>query len=393
MSAGRDYGPVRGDEQLGALAKIVSISFGIDAELARAWLAPHATHARIMRENGHVVGGLLLVPMGQFFGGRRVSSTGIAGVGILPSERGRGTATALMQAALAELSAQGTALSVLFPATMPLYRRAGYEIAGGHYRIRVAAAAIGVSERALPVRPADRGDTRTVERLYRTQAVHRNGWLDRPSYVWDRVRNSPKGMSVHGHLVEGEREPEGYVFYRQEPLPGAAGFNLLVTDMAAATPRAARRLLGFLSDHRSMAGRITWHGGVDDAFVALLPERGYELSLAEPWMLRLVDTEAALRQRGYPKVLDTRLELEVHDPLLSGGRARFRVDISGGKAEVRRGGRGAMVLDGSALAALYSGHLSPQQLALAGRLEATPSMLARAAAAFAGPAPSLPDFF
>lgn len=393
MAPKYDYGPVSDDDELESLAYLTAASFAIGLDLARPWLATSMAHARVIRRNASVIGGLLFLPMGQFFGGQSVSMTGVAGVSVAPAERGQGTATRLMHAAVRELHEGGTALSVLFPATVPLYRRAGYEIAGGLYRIRLTARGLALGERNLTMRPIERADARAIERIYRKHATHRAGWLDRSPYIWNRVQQSPKGGSTYGFLVEGARGPEGYVFYRHEPAGIQSGFHLFLTDLAASTGAAARRLLAFLADHGAQARDIMWYGGVDDPFLAHLPERGHEIALHEPWMLRIVDVVRALAGRGYPQHLDLRLELEVEDDLIPENRGRFRVDIAGGKAEVKRGGRGLLRLDGRALAALYTGHASPQQLVLANRLAGPESALTRAAVAFAGPPPSLPDFF
>jgi predicted acetyltransferase len=183
------------------------------------------------------------------------------------------------------------------------------------------------------------------------------------------------------------------VYYRHEPIGSQTGFHLWLADLASSTGAAARRLLAFLADHGSQARDINWYGGVDDPFLALLPERGHEISLFEPWMLRIVDVQRALSERGWPRHVDLRLELDLRDELIPANCGRFVVDIAGGVAEVRRGGRGGLVLDSRALAALYTSHATPQQLAHAGRLVAGDSALTRAAVAFAGPPPSLPDFF
>lgn len=393
MATTYHYGPAGDEGELDDLGYLLGTAFGITPDLSRQWLAANLPHARALRRGGRVVGGLLFLPMGQFFGGRRVSMTGVAGVGIDPTERGRGAATRLMHEAVRELHDSGAAISTLFPATVPLYRRAGYEIAGGLYRIRLSARAIGVSERSLSMRPIERADARVIERIYRKQAVQRSGWLDRSPYIWHRVHHSSKGTATYGFLVEGASGPEGYVYYRHEPIGSQVGFHLWIADLASSTGAAARRLLAFLCDHGSQARDVTWYGGVDDPFLAHLPERGHEIALLEPWMLRIVDVERALRERGWPRHVDLRLELEVGDDLLPANRGRFVVELSDGQAEVRRGGRGGLVLDVRALAALYTGHATPQQLVHAGRLQGRDSALSRAAVAFAGPPPSLPDFF
>jgi len=71
-----------------------------------------------------------MIPMGQWWGSQRVPMTGIAGVGVTPEYRGTGVAIALVQDTVKELHRQGVPLSVLYPATQHLYRKAGYEQAG-----------------------------------------------------------------------------------------------------------------------------------------------------------------------------------------------------------------------------------------------------------------------
>ena len=86
-----------------------------------------------MLRRGTPAGGLALYRMGQWFGGRPVPLVGVGAVAIAPEHRGTGTAERLMEGTLRELRAEGIALSGLYPATQRLYRKGGYEQAGGRY--------------------------------------------------------------------------------------------------------------------------------------------------------------------------------------------------------------------------------------------------------------------
>src|ERR1700749_30045 len=66
--------------------------------------------------------------LGALVGGRPVA--GVASVTVAPEYRGLGIGRLLMTALLGEIAARGYRLSVLFPATMPLYRSLGWELAG-----------------------------------------------------------------------------------------------------------------------------------------------------------------------------------------------------------------------------------------------------------------------
>lgn len=109
-------------------------------------------------------------------------------------------------------------------------------------------------------------------------------------------------------------------------------------------------------------------------------------------MLRVVNLEKALTERGYPPNLSGLLELEIADPLLSANTGRWILEVADGRGVVKAGGGGRLKLDINSLPPLYSGFLSARQLARAGRLEGAPEQIALADELFAGE-PRLSDFF
>ena len=378
--------------QCAQLVDVLSLSFGIARDDSQMWAERvGADNVRVLCDGDDVVAGLYAIPMGQYFGGRRVEMHGIAGVGVPPPQRGRGLATELMRRCVREMHRRGVALSVLYPASVPLYRRAGYEIAGGSWRISLNGKSFHSYERELEVRPFDSGDERQVRRVYAAAASARQGWLDRGAYVWERTRRQEEGAETRGHVLVSGKQVEGYVFYRQRRAP--MGFDLAISDMAATTPRAMRGLWTFLADHRSLTREVRWFGGVDEPLLQLSRDHSYKIALHHHWMLRICDVAAALEQRGYPRGVEAELHLDVCDDVVRKAGGRFRLRIADGRAEVRRGGRGTLRLDVRTLAALYSGHMGAHALSLLGRIEAKPRTIAMAASAFGLAPPSRPDMF
>jgi predicted acetyltransferase len=151
-------------------------------------------------------------------------------------------------------------------------------------------------------------------------------------------------------------------------------------------------LLTLLADHRSTLKALSFYAGLTEPALMLLPERAFRIDVSERWMLRVNDVELALNARGYPP-LEGRVDFEISDDVLPENAGRYRADFSGGRASVTRGGGGTVRLDVRALAALYSGFLSPFELVRCGQLAAAASELTLLAALFAGPAPTMPDFF
>lgn len=392
MTIAYQYSALRDQEEIDFQGALIARAFGGGRERGVRIITDYRDHVRMLRRGDEIVGGLLLIPMGQYFGGRRVSMTGVAGVAIEPHARGRGAATTLMRASIKDMHESGVALSTLYPATYPLYRRAGYEHAGGHHCIRMDTRAIAVSDYELDMRRADDSDMDAIKAMYAARAENRQGWLDRGEYIWERVLREVNKSEVHRHLVMAGDKPEGYIIFDHEPVD-EGGYNIMIHDIHYATERAAQRLLTFLAGHRSQARDTVWYGGADDALLYLVTERGYKVRLADTWMVRIVDVIRALSERGYAPDVSCKLELDIEDDLIRPNRGRFIVDISEGKAEVHKGGRGTLAMDIRALAALYTSYMSPYQLAELGRVQGSARIIASAAAAFAGPPPSLPDFF
>ncbi len=379
------------DEEVGAYSAILSWAFSVDVETVPAWLT-RAGHdnVRLAWRGSRIAGGLIQIPMGQWFGGRSVPMSGIAGVAVGPEHRGQGAAISLMRASVVELAEARVALSALYPATLALYRKAGYESAGSRFRCSVRTRDIPTGSRELSVRSVDESDHEAIRATYAGFARDQNGYLDRGAYIWNRVRQ-PRAAPAQGYLVESDGRLEGYL-YIQQTRTQRGHYDLGVVDLAAATPRAGRALLGLVAEHRTLGDTTVFSCGAADPVLSLLPE-SYECELADHWMLRVTDAEAALGARGYPVATNARLELELDDDLVPHNRGRFVLEVEGGQGRLSRGGNGTLRTGPRGLAALYTGFMHPASLARAGLVEGDERSLAKAAALFAGAAPCMRDHF
>lgn len=374
-----------------ALAAILGYAFGFDPDDGGRWfeLAGHE-NLRVWRRGGEVLGGLLVIPMGQFFGGRAVPMAGIAGVGVRADARRQGVATGMMTAVLGELRAAGFALSTLYASNVPLYRRVGYEQAGSRFTARLAPDRVGVVERSLEVRCITGADETLLAALNRRQARLRNGHLDRGPYIHRRQTRLRDGRPSDGFVVGGD-EPEGYLCVRRRGEGGR--HDLHVTDFVATTPRAARRLWTLLGDHWSMVDEIVFSTAPNDPHALLLPDRRFTTTLDENWMVRVLDVERALSERGYPPGLEVRVDLAIDDDALPENAGPWVLEVADGRATVRRGGAGTVRLTARGLAAVFTGFLSPSCATSSGLADGPEDALLRLGAAFAGPPPWMPEMF
>jgi predicted acetyltransferase len=266
VSADLDIAPPGDEADVARFATIVSRSLGPPPDRALAFVQRiGASGLRLARLGAEVVGGLGLLPMGHWFGGRAVPCVGITAVAVAPEHRSRGIAGELMRTVLEEARREGAALSSLYPATSPVYRAAGYETAGSFTAYRLAIGDVGPGARDRELRAAaGEGDAATMRALYDIRARSLAGLVERTPYFWQRVVD-PIGDDARGYLVEGPAAVEGYVVLSQRAAPAPRQpMEIAVRDFVARTPAAARRILRLLADHRSMAQKATLVTGPGD---------------------------------------------------------------------------------------------------------------------------------
>ncbi len=348
---------------------------------------------RVVRVRGRIVGGLGIIPMGQWFGGKSVKMVGIDAVAIAPEYRSTGIASRLLRSMLEEVRDQGFPISTLYPATQPVYRRAGYEQAGVSVRYQQPAHALTPRDRSLEVRPLEDGEESIMHSLYSERARRTAGNLDRAPMMWEEMLQS-KDAVINKYVVERDGTPEGYLVYHQAQRPGQQERNIIARDLVALTPDAGRRLLSLLADHRSVVSNVVWSGPPAEPLLFHMANQDYKIVHYDQWMLRLIDVRRALESRGYPQALSTEVHLEVHDDLLGWNNGRIVLTVSEGRAEVREGGEGRVRVDVRSLASIYSGYLTPQEmLSASGHIVGREADLAAIGLVFSGPVPWMPDHF
>lgn len=383
----------RDDSELEELAPLVAWAFGDTPVSALNWLRGLGPSAiRLLRDGDSLRAALCEIPMGQWFGGARVEMLGVAGVSVAAESRGRGFAKRLMLEMLEQAHARRVAVSTLYPATLTLYRNVGYELAGTRYHYSAQLARLPRWSSELELAPLTPGRENEAEALYRGQASAHPGMLDRCGYIWNRVR-APRGEPARAVAVEGAQGLAGYLYLKQQ-ITGEWAHDIVVSDLMVTTSEAARRVLTFLADHRSTCSRAHWYAGPSAPWLFDFPERVFDVTLSDYWMVRIVHAAAALEQRGYPRALVAELDLEIEDSSLPDNGGRYVVRLDAGQATVERSpGRGRIRIDVRGLAALYTGFATPAALGRAQLLAAGAADLELLGTVFCSGAPGLGDYF
>lgn len=328
------------------------------------------------------------------FGGRAVRCQHVGSVAVAPEHRGRGVASGMLRAIAAEGAAAGHALSVLYPATTPPYRRLGWEQAGvlAVYRLD-ARAVVGVRGPAL--RPATDEDRPAIARADEAAWRHTPGLVRRTATDWDRLAEGAAAYVLDAEDAGGESGGplQAHLLYRPTSAPGDWQYTLDVAAWGATTPEGLRALLAFVGRHGSLGKDVELAGPVPHPWAFLTPEQDVRRVRGMEWMARGLDLAAAVAARGFPAGLGLDVTVRVSDPVLPEAEGPWRLDVADGAGRLEPVGSGEVRLDARAVGPLYTGFASAEQLAAAGLCDGPAHALARLSAAFAGPVPVLFDFF
>lgn len=395
MNHDYDYSVLASHQEAKTCSEVMAQSFVADAEEELQYLNQVSfDHVRVLRQGSNVVGGLALLPMGQWFGGKRVEMTGVASVAIAPHIRGQGAATYLMSSVVQEMASQGVALSTLYPAVQSLYQKVGYGIGGSRYTWRIATDHIQVGKPPLPwcqPQALKEVSNQWIALQHNRGRFHHQGILDRHPFLWQRLLKSPGEGSSFAYTLGNVDNPEGYLIaYQHRETNGAI---MTIRDWAAPSRPAMESIWGLVHQQRSQVDAVQWAGGAVDPLALALPEQRARVTDVSHWMVRILDLKQALEQRGYPLGVDGELHLEVSDPLVAQNHGRFLLEIHRGEGRLSPGGRGEVALTIQDLASLYTGMRSAQELLVPGNLKAPSAILPLVTAMFSGPHPWMPDFF
>lgn len=368
----------------GAAARFCSLAFGGTLEGAVEWLRDQAGHEnlRVLREaDGSVAASLIVIPMGQYYGGKSVEMEGIAGVAVPPEGRGKGAGLRLMRAQVLDAAGRGVPVSCLFASTQALYRQVGYEQCGVLFETTLPLRTIGVRERGMVVRELTEADQPAVASCYARFAARYDGMLDRGAYVWGRTRSNRgevrRGFGIFGEGVGGAPGGlEAYLYFAQRRKASTGRHDVAVTDLVFSTPRGGRRLLGFLSDLATIGDDAVFDGAPVHPLMALMPQQYFSAKSVDVAMLRVNLVKEALEARGYAPSVRAEFVVEVEDGLVEANRGAWLVRVAGGRAAVERvngdggeGGLGRMRCDVRGLAAVYAGYCSATSAAGLGWVE------------------------
>lgn len=312
-------------------------------------------------DSGRLVGSARYHQMRQWWYGRSMAMAGVAGVKVAPEERGRGVGTAMISRMLRDLADRGYPVSALYPATAPLYRSFGWEIAGGNYETVVPARSVATligPDESVPAGPGS-----PAPALRRATADDGAAVVAVKGLVHASLRHCGPNTRETWELRDWLADPEHFAYLADDGFLSyrwaRQSDELAVEELIAASAATARALWQILASHATMASSIRACLAPDDPVNVLSREPDAELHRTGAWMLRIVDAAAAIAARGFPVGVSVSVPFDLADPVLPANAGRWRLEVADGKGSLQRetGGTeaGALRLGARGFAALFAG--------------------------------------
>lgn len=376
--------------------RVDAAAFGLTpntAQSASKWPMVEPEHWFLASLDGVACGGAGSFPTELTLPGPVVvSSRAVSDVGVLPSHRRAGVASALMRRQLDDVADRGHAVAVLHASEGSIYRRFGY---GPATRWRQAV----VDARRTRFRSdrPDPGGTLSTSTPAAVRdalvAVHdrvravRPGGLARNDAWWDVVVGDVEsylgGLPEQLAMLHLDRDgrPDGYALYRvdQDWSRGQANHTLEIWELIGETTAVEVALWRALVQH-DLVATVTGPIAVDHALWDVV-EDARQISIRWDQDLlwaRVLDVGAALSARRWSGAES--LAISVDDPFLGRGTGTqlLEVDSSGVASCTPHSGPADLHLDIAELGSVLLGGGSLRRLVRAGRVdERTPGAAAR----------------
>jgi predicted acetyltransferase len=348
-------------------------------------------------EGRQVVASARYHDMRQWWHGRSAPMAGVAAVMVAPEHRGQGVGRALMTTVLDAIAERGYPLSALYPATMPIYRSLGWELAGGMHQAVIPARSLrtfaptgvpgetaAISVHSAVLRRAVPDDAaHVVSVVGRAHELARDcGPVTRDTDTIARWLADP---DVYSYIAD-----DGFLAYHWH----RGNDEIQVERAVAASAQTVRAMWSVVASHSSVAETVRARVGPADPLWWLTRERDVDLAYRDMWMLRVVDAPAAIAARGFPASAELRVPLWIDDPVRDGNSGLWELSVAGGRGTMTacHDADAPLVLGARGLAALFAGapvaSLRLANLAAGGTPEADRAL----DGAFAGPAFMLDSF-
>jgi predicted acetyltransferase len=339
-------------------------------------------------EYDELISQIAIYPLKINIHGRVFEMGGVTGVGTYPEYAGRGLMISLIKKALEDMRNKGQWISLLYPYSIPYYRRKGWEIISDHMTYTIKDTQIPKSAPVPGYVERTTVDEPNVIRVYEKYSLITHGAMIRNNLAWEeywRWENEEERIAA---IYYNERdEEEGYLFY------WISDDIFHIKEAVYLSQNARKALWNFIAAHDSMIDSVQGHQYKNEPISFLLDDGDIEEEISPYVMARIVDVKEFLLEYPFASPGNT-FHFVVTDPLAEWNNGVFAVRWEQGRVVVSNLPAGSPVrLDIQTLTTMLMSYKRPSYLSRIERLQTDPATLSMLERIIPSEAPCFSDYF
>ncbi len=283
-----------------------------------------------------------------------------------PEYSGNGIMKRLMRQILTHMRARQQSLALLFPYSIPLYRKMGWEIISNKITY-------SVKDHQIPEKATAPGYVRRVSwdnedfrNLHAQFASATHGCLFRNALAWEEYWRWDEDDTVVAIYFDVAGNPRGYMVYLIKD------DVMHIKEMIYLTREAEEGLWEYIRAHDSMIDEVRGSSYTSDPIAFELDDGDIKETIRPYIMGRIVDVEQFFKKyRSDPSADGAKITFDIDDSFLSWNKREITVRFEGGECEiVPEASRHRVKLSIATLTTLLLGYKTAAKLYRMGRIHA-----------------------
>ena len=283
-------------------------------------------------DGSELVSQLAVYPLKMNVYGRVCPIGFVTSVCTYPEYTGKGIMKRLMHRSLSHMREKKQPLALLYPYSIPLYRKLGWEIISNKNSYTVKDRQIPSGAKAPGFVRRVSWDSVDLMSLHSQFAQATHGCLFRNSLAWEEYWRWDEDDTVVAVYYSAEKSPLGYMVYLiKEDV-------MHIKEMIYLNYEAQRGLWEYIRAHDSMIDEVRGNSYYSE-LIAFDMDDGDIREVVRPYIMgRIVDVDQFFRLYPCaPAAKETRIAFEITDPFLECNNRTFPVRFCGGQCSVEPG--------------------------------------------------------
>ena len=247
----------------------------------------------------------------------------ITGVATYPEYACQGLMSSLMKVCLREMKDRGQSISLLYPYSIPLYRKKGWELIADKMTFQVKDFQLPKLKKMPGYVRRVNDDSATLKELHNKFAKKTHGCLLRNELAWEEYwRWDSDDMTTAIYYNEND-EPHGYLVYRLD------NEIFYIKEMVYLNRQAWKGLWNYVSAHESMLTEVRGNNYTGTSISFWLPDSDIKETIRPYVMGRIIDVHAFIKDYQFIHIRrHEALTFEITDDVCEWNNTSFTVTLS-----------------------------------------------------------------